>query len=99
MGCCDSVSFISYGVAKTRNVIGVNFLRTEVETAFVCARIALQATDAEKKIRNRQHALRGYEALLHFVNRFGLTTDEQDANPRLHSLTPKTAQTSIYTAS
>jgi len=66
------------GSAKTRNLIGIEFLRTEAETGRVFANIASDTTDKEKKFRNRQNALRAYETLLHFVNQFALTADEQD---------------------
>ena len=66
------------GLAKTRNLIGIEFLRTEVETASVFAKIASDATDEEKKLRNRHNAIRAYETLVHFVNQFALTIDEED---------------------
>ena len=52
---------------------GIEFLRTEVETAFVFARVASDAQDSEKRLRNVRNARRAYNTLLHFVQRLVLT--------------------------
>jgi len=57
--------------------VGVDFLRTEVETAGVFARIASEAQDPEKRARNLRNSRRGYNTLLHFVRTLVLTADEQ----------------------
>lgn len=61
-----------------RNPVGIDFLRTESETAFLFARIASDANDEEKKRRNVRNARTAYDTLLHFVNQLALTEDEQD---------------------
>jgi hypothetical protein len=65
-------------MVQTRNPIGVEFLRTEVKTAFVFAKIAADAKDKEKRRRNVYHARKGYETLLYFCSQLLLSADEQD---------------------
>lgn len=65
-------------MARKRNPVAIDFLRTEVQTAHVFASIASRATDAEKKRRNLFNARRGYDTLLYFANQFLLTGDETD---------------------
>ena len=65
-------------MAATRNPVSIEFLRTEVETSFVFARIAADATDEEKKRRNLRNARTGYDTLMHFLSELVLTNDERD---------------------
>ena len=65
-------------MVQTRNPVGVEFLRIEVETAFGFAKIASAARNEEKKRRNVRNARRGYETLLYFCNQLVLTADEQN---------------------
>lgn len=57
--------------------MSIEFLRTEVETAFAFIRIAADAANTEKKSRNAHHARRGYETLVHFTQKLVLTADER----------------------
>jgi hypothetical protein len=57
--------------------VGMEFLRTEVETALLFARIASDAQDPEKRLRSVQNARTGHDALLHFMQILALTADER----------------------
>ena len=61
----------------TTRQVGIEFLRTEVEMALVFARIASDAQDPEKRLRNVQNARTGHDALLHFMQILALTADER----------------------
>ena len=65
-------------MVATRNSAGIEFLRTEAETALVFAKIASDAKDVEKRRRNVAHARKGYETLLYFGSQLVLTADERD---------------------
>jgi len=54
---------------------GIEFLRTEVEMAFVFARVARDAQDSEKRFRNVRNARRAYNTLLHFMHRLAVAPD------------------------
>ena len=57
--------------------VGMNFLRTEVETALLFASLAFQARDSEKRRRNLQNARKGYDTLRQLVRKLVLTPDER----------------------
>ncbi len=65
---------------KQFNRAGFGFIFTDLETSILFATLALNAgKDEEKRNRNRMNARRGYEAVLHFMNRFdvsSVTTEE-----------------------
>ena len=63
---------------STRNPAGVDFLRTEFETSSVFLKIARDTADGEKKLRNVENARKGYDTLLHFLQRLRLTPDERE---------------------
>jgi len=71
---------LSFGtMVPTRNAIGIEFLRTEVETALVFARIASNNHNKEKKRRNVRNARRAYQTLLYFLSQFVFTDQQQHA--------------------
>ena len=59
----------------TRNPVSIDFLRIEVETVSVFARIASQAEDEdeEKRLRNIRNARKGYDTLVYFMSQLVLT--------------------------
>ena len=61
----------------TTSKAGIGFLRTEAETAMVFARIASEARDPQKRLRNVRNARTGYKTLLHFMKTVALTADER----------------------
>jgi len=56
---------------------GVEFLRTEFETTSVFAKIAADAADPDKRLRNIQNARKGYDTLVHFVQTLHLSSGER----------------------
>jgi hypothetical protein len=62
----------------TRNPVSIDFLRIEVETVSVFARIASQAEDEEKRLRNIRNARKGYDTLVYFMSQLLLTPEERD---------------------
>ena len=63
---------------SARHPAGIEFLRTEVETAMVFVGIASSAKYPEKRARNLAHARKGYDTLLHFLGQLRLTADERE---------------------
>ena len=64
-------------MSRLANPAGVEFLHIEVETASTFARIASEAQDPEKRLRNVQNAQRGYDTLLHFMQTLTLSNDDR----------------------
>jgi len=62
----------------TRNPVSIDFLRIEVETVSVFARIASQAESEEKRLRNIRNARKGYDTLVYFMGQLVLTPEERD---------------------
>ena len=56
----------------------VEFLRTEVRTGLTLSGIALRGGDKSRVHRNRGNARKAYDALLHFIPKVPLTTDEAE---------------------
>jgi hypothetical protein len=63
---------------RGRNPVSIDFLRTEVGTAFLFARIASEAKDKEKRLRNVRHARTGYDTLVYFLSQLPLTIGEHE---------------------
>jgi len=78
--CIDDLRdvFERHRMQPITSQVGIEFLRTEVETAFVFARVASDAQDSEKRLRNVRNARRAYDTLLHFMQRLVLTPDARD---------------------
>lgn len=57
-------------------VVGLTFLRTELNAALTFSKIALEAKDESKLERNRANARKAYDALLHFAPGTTLSTEE-----------------------
>ena len=57
---------------------GIEFLRTEIETTSVFARIAADAEDPEKRLRDLANARKGYDTLLHFMQTLPLSAEQRD---------------------
>jgi hypothetical protein len=64
-------------MGKELNATNVNFLKIDVETALTFSKLARQSTNEEKKERNRQHARRAYDTILHLWNTVAFTPDEE----------------------
>lgn len=59
------------------NRAGADFLRIDVQTALTFSGIALQSnSDEDKRRRNRKSARRGYDTILHLLEKVQLTTGE-----------------------
>jgi hypothetical protein len=54
----------------------VEFLRTEVRTGLTLSAIALRGGDKSRVDRNRVNARKVYDALLHFIPKVPLTSEE-----------------------
>lgn len=58
----------------------VDLIKVDLDTAFTFARIAQDAADdEEKRLRNREHARRGHDAVVHFFQTAGLDPSEREA--------------------
>jgi hypothetical protein len=58
------------------NAVEVDFLRCEIRTGLTLAKIALGTTRRGTAIRNRANARKAYDAVLHFIPRVNLSSDE-----------------------
>ena len=69
------------------NAVGVDFIRNDLETALTFAQIAKRSHEAEKTVRNRRNARRGYNTVVRFLTRTTLTADQQqDIDEKLDRL-------------
>lgn len=58
--------------------IGVDFLRTDIETALIFANAALNSSDdPEKRARNQTNARNGYDTVVRLSERLELTDSER----------------------
>jgi hypothetical protein len=65
----------------------VGFLRCELQVGLTLARIALDSARRGTTIRNRVNARKAYEALLRFIPKVSLTSDEtKEINSNLEEL-------------
>lgn len=70
-------------LSEQLNARKVDLIKVDLETAFTFAKIAQEAADNQaKRIRNRQHARRGYDAVRHFLETARLEQAERDAIDR-----------------
>jgi hypothetical protein len=61
----------------------VDLIKVDLETAFTFMKIAQEAgDDQEKRLRNREHARRGYDAVTHFLETAKLGRSEREAIDR-----------------
>jgi hypothetical protein len=66
-------------LAHQVNQAGVEFLKTEVQTALTFAAIALEPTSsAEKRRRNLVNARKGYDTAIECFNRVSLSKSEEE---------------------
>jgi len=56
----------------------VEFLRAELDTGLTLATIALHTAEQGKTNRNRMNARKAYDAILRFIPRAQLTSEETD---------------------
>jgi acetylornithine/succinyldiaminopimelate/putrescine aminotransferase len=63
-------------MAEVVSLGGLGFLRTELETGLMLARIARSAKRADKRNRNLLNARTAYEAVLRFMPGVMLTTSQ-----------------------
>ncbi len=70
------------------NKNGIRALKVDLETGLTLAAIALQApAGSEKRLRNRRHARKAYDAVTHFSERFTPTeTEAQEIKSKLKQL-------------
>lgn len=54
----------------------IGFLRTELLTGLTLARIAIETTSRQTADRNRALARKAYDAILHFLPKVKLSSDE-----------------------
>ncbi|HEY6464640.1 MAG TPA: hypothetical protein VIY69_01535 [Candidatus Acidoferrales bacterium] len=67
-------------LGKQLNDQKVDLIKIDLQTSFTFAKIAKGATDdREKRLRNRHHARRGYDAVTHFLETAKLGRSERDA--------------------
>jgi hypothetical protein len=59
------------------NTVGIDFLKTEIQTAFTFIQVAETSSSPETRARNFGLALEGYRAVLHFLPRLVPTPDER----------------------
>jgi hypothetical protein len=59
------------------NTVGIDFLKTEIQTAFTFIQVAETSSSPETRARNFGLALKGYHAVLHFLPRLVPTPDER----------------------
>jgi len=52
-------------------------MKTDLDTALTLAQIARQTPDADKAMRNRQNARRGYDAVLRYLSTATLTVAQR----------------------
>ena len=64
----------------------LHFVRGELRTGFLLAKLALSARDEKTKKRNTENARKAYDAILHFLPKMRLTSEE------LSTLRPKLAE-------
>ena len=65
-------------MAEVVSLGGLGFLRTELETGLMLARIARSAKRADKRDRNLLNARKAYEAVLRFMPGVMLTTSQTE---------------------
>jgi len=65
-------------MAEVVSLGGLGFLRTELETGLMLARIARSAKRADKRDRNLLNARKAYEAVLRFMPGVMLTTRQTE---------------------
>jgi len=63
-------------MAEVVSLGGLGFLRTELETGLMLARIARSAKRADKRNRNLLNARKAYDAVLRFMPGVMLTTSQ-----------------------
>lgn len=66
-------------LGKQLNERKVDLIKVDLQTASTFAKIAQDAMDnREKRLRNREHARRGYDAILHFAATASLGRSERE---------------------
>lgn len=64
-----------------------NFLTTELDLSITFATIASQASDTAKRERNLENAATGYETVLRYIERGGLTNGHRsELQPQIENL-------------